>query len=201
MSTETDELLDLAASGDRSASHALLARHRERLRRLVDLYLDRRVRGRVDPSDVVQEALTKAYRRLAKYLEERPIAFYPWLRRIAIEQVEKAHRRHLEAQKRSVKREGLCDQPLPNESAFNLANRLIAAGSSPSRAVEQQELRRRVRDLLGKLPSRDRQVLVLRYLEGLSMSEIADISGDSEAAVKMRHLRALERLRRWLDDS
>jgi RNA polymerase sigma-70 factor (ECF subfamily) len=199
MSSDTDALLELVASGDRTATQSLLARHRERLKRMVDVYLDRRVRGRVDPSDVVQDALTNAHRRLPKYLETRPIAFYPWLRQIAWEQLEKTHRRHLKAQRRSVTREEPWELKLPNDSVYELANRLIATGTSPSRYVEQAELRRRAREALDDLPDRDREVLIFRYLEQLSMREIADLTASTEPAVKMRHLRALERLKKRME--
>ena len=110
---------------------------------MIEVYMDRRIRGRVDPSDVVQDALANAHRQLPKYLETRPIAFYPWLRQIAREQLEKTHRRHLKAQRRSVTREEPWELKLPSDSVYELANRLIATGTTASRYVEQSELRRR----------------------------------------------------------
>jgi RNA polymerase sigma-70 factor (ECF subfamily) len=196
MSTDTHELLDEAAAGNRQATQSLFATHRDRLRRMVEINLDRRVCGRVDPSDVVQDALAQAHRQLSKYLETKPITFYSWLRQIAWEQLEKTHRRHLMTECRSVTRE---EFNVPSDSVYELVNRVVAAGSSPSRHVEQAELRRRAREAIAELSPQDRQVLVLRHLEQLSMREIAEATGATEAAVKMRHLRALERLRRRLD--
>jgi RNA polymerase sigma-70 factor (ECF subfamily) len=198
-SQSTDELLDRAARGDDTARDDLLDLHRDRLRRMVRVYLDRRVAARVDPSDVIQEALTDAARKLPDYLRGRPIPFYPWLRRIAWERLVKAHRQHLGADCRSVIHEeaGL---PLPDESAFDLASRLAAPGTSPSHHVAREELRERVRCALEHLGPHDREVLVMRYLEQMSNREIAAALAITEGAVKVRHLRALERLRTLLID-
>src|SRR5262249_23485704 len=142
---ETDELIDQAARGDGAARHDLLARHRDRLKRMVAVHLDRRLAARVDPSDIVQEALLDAHRELSDYLRRRPLPLYPWLRQLAWERLLKWHRAHIRAQKRSVGRERPGDLALPEESAVLLAHRLIAAGTSPSRRLIRDELRQRVR--------------------------------------------------------
>ncbi len=192
---DTQQLLDRAAHGDDAAGHELLARHRDRLRRMVRIYLDQRIASRVDPSDVIQEALAEAARKLEDYLRQRPIPFYPWLRRIAWERLVKIHRRHLHARIRSTAREEPGGLPLPDESAMDLARRLAASGTSPSGRVVREEVRSRVRTALDQLGPRDRDILVMRYLEQLSNKEIAAALGITEGAVKVRHLRALERLR------
>ena len=115
MTPDTDELLGLAADGDAAARADLLARHRSRLRRMVAYRLDRRLAARVDPSDVVQEVLAEADRQLDHYLRERPLPFYPWLRRLAWERLVKLHNRHLGAQRRSVRREEPGVLALPDE--------------------------------------------------------------------------------------
>src|SRR3954449_6327982 len=102
---DTDQLLASASQGDATARNRLLERHRPRLKRMVAVRLDRRLAARVDPSDVVQEALAEAARLLPGYLQERPVSFYPWLRRLAWERLVKLHRRHVAAGKRSVARE------------------------------------------------------------------------------------------------
>src|SRR5262245_30236820 len=196
---ETEALLEQARRGDVAARQQLLARHRHRLRQMVAVHLDRRVTARVDPSDVVQEALADAARNLDDYLRNRPLPFYPWLRRLAWERLVKLHRRHIAADRRSVTREE--PAPLPDQSAQELAVRLVAPGTSPSNAVLRQELHGRVQAALAELPWRDREVLVLRYLEQLSTAEVAAVLDISPGAVKLRHLRALERLRRLLGDT
>src|SRR5262249_33288078 len=154
----------------------------------VRLHMDRRLAPRVDPSDVVQEALAEAAQELSDYLEERPIPFYPWLRKIAWERLVKLHRRHLHARKRTANREDRGILNLPDESAVELAGRLLDLGSSPSKHLLREELRARVRAALEQLPERDREVLVLRYLEQLSTKETAAVLGINEPAVKTRHL-------------
>src|SRR5262249_6332621 len=130
---DTDVLLEQARCGDGPAREQLLTRHRARLLRMVAVRLDRRLATRVDPSDVVQEALAEAALRWQDYLRDRPVPFYPWLRRLAWERLVKLHRRHLHARKRSVLREE--DWPLPDGSAAELAHRLLASASSPSRRM------------------------------------------------------------------
>ncbi|HEY2158204.1 MAG TPA: sigma-70 family RNA polymerase sigma factor [Isosphaeraceae bacterium] len=198
---ETDALLDLAGQGDDRARWRLLDRHRARLLRMVAVRMDGRLAARLDASDVVQEALADAARALPDYLSRRPMAFYPWLRQLAWDRLLLLHRHHIEARRRSVDREHSPFGPqLPDASAACLADRLIAGGTSPSGHLVREEVRARVREELTRLAVRDREVLVLRYLEMLSNREIAEVLGISEGAVKVRHLRALERLRGRLVD-
>jgi len=193
---DTDQLIEQAARGDAAARQALLVRHRDRLRRMVAIRLDPRVLTRADPSDVVQEALAAAAGELSEYLRERPIPFYPWLRRLAWERLVKLHRRHIGTAKRTVAREVV--PALPDGSVDTLARLALANNTSPSDQAVQKELHARVRTALEQLGERDREVLILRYLEQLSAAEIAAIVGSTPGAVKVRHLRALERLRALL---
>jgi RNA polymerase sigma-70 factor (ECF subfamily) len=167
---------------------------------MVAVHLDRRLTSRVDPSDVVQEALTDAARQLPDYLARRPLPFYPWLRQIAWDRIVDLHRRHVKAGKRSVTREAPLVLHLPDESAAQLAGHLIDPGGSPSEHVLRDELHRRVQIALGRLAPGDRQVLVLRHLEQLNTAEAAAVLGIGERAFKSRQLRALQRLRALLRD-
>lgn len=187
-----DDLLEQASQGDAQAREQLLVLHRERLRRMIAIRIDRRMAARVDPSDVVQDALAEAHRQLTDYLRERPLPFYPWLRQLAWNRLVELHRKHVLAQCRSVTREERL--VLPEESVLVLVDRLVASGSSPSQRVVREEMRQRVQQALANLSERDREVLILRHLEQLPMAEIAAILGISEGAVKVRHLRALSRL-------
>ena len=198
---DTDELVEQARGGDREARQQLLVRHRGRLRQMVALRMDRRLRARVDPSDVVQEALADAAQELSDYLRQRPLPFYPWLRQLAWERLIDLHRRHVYSKKRSISREDPEFLALPEESAVQLAQRLLAPGSSPSERLVRDELRGRVQAALAQLAPRDREVLVLRHLEQLSTQHTAAILGITQGAVKTRHLRALERLRGLLGES
>jgi len=197
---DTDQLLQQVIDGDSHARSQLLSRHRRRLRALIALRLDRRLAGRVDPSDVVQESLVEADRRLPEYLRKRPLPFYPWLRRLALERLIDLQRLHIRSKKRSVEREQVSLPPLPDESMWELAQRLVHAGSGPGERLEREEQHARVREALAGLGERDRELLVLRHLEDLPVRDIAAILGITEGAVKVRHVRALQRLRRLLGD-
>jgi RNA polymerase sigma-70 factor (ECF subfamily) len=197
---DTDQLLNQVARGDTSARDRLFARHRRRLREMIGLRMDRRLLARVDPSDVIQETLAEAAQKLPKYVRDRPLPFYPWLRQLAWERLIRLHRWHITAGKRSIVREDPAGLPLPDESAVRLANRIFARGSSPSARLQHGELQNRVQALLAQLNSREREILVLRYLEHLSSREIAAVLGLTEAGVKTRQLRALRHLRDLLSN-
>jgi RNA polymerase sigma-70 factor (ECF subfamily) len=197
---DTEELLRRTGAGDRDARGALLERHRGRLRRMVAVRMDSRLAARVDPSDVVQDALAEADRRLDRYARERPLPFYPWLRQLAWDRLVEQHRRHVRAGRRSVMREEEAPWGLPDASAAELAERLLARGEAPSAGPQREELRGRVRAALAALAAPDREVLALRYLEQLSAREVGAVLGVNEAAAKKRALRALQRLRGALGD-
>jgi len=198
---DTEELVEQAGQGDASALAQLLARHRGRVRKMVAVRLDRRLAARVDPSDVVQEAFAEAIQHFAEYVRARPLPFSAWLRQIAWQRLVKLHRRHIRAQRRSVTREEAYSMPLPYDSVVRLARRLLAHGSSPSQSLIRDELRERLRAAIDQLAPHDREILVMRNLEQLPVAEIAAILGLTEGAVKVRHLRALQRLRSILGDS
>jgi RNA polymerase sigma-70 factor (ECF subfamily) len=197
---DTEELLRQASQGDAEARERLLARHRPRLRTMVAYRLDRRLAARIDPSDVVQEVLAEANRKMDRYLRDRPAPFFAWLRQLAWEHLATLHRRHVRAHKRSVRREEQGMLELPEDSAAELAGRLAASSTSPSQRLVRAEVRQRLQRALQELPERDREVLVLRQLEQLSVAETAEVLGISPGAVKVRHVRALQRLRALLDE-
>jgi RNA polymerase sigma-70 factor (ECF subfamily) len=176
----------------------LLERHRARLCRMIALRLDDRLAARVDASDVVQEALVDAARKLPDYARHRPLPFYPWLHRLATERLAAVHRSHRRSQARSVTREEAGAFAWPEGATRLLVNSLVASDTTPSQAVVREEERRHVRAALQNLPPADREIMTLHYLEELSFPEIAAIVGISEGAAKMRHLRALRRIRALL---
>ncbi len=200
-SPDTEELIEQATRGDATALQHLLVRHRGRLRKMVAVRLDRRVAARIDASDVVQEVLAEAIQHFDEYLRTRPLPFSAWLRQMAWQRLVKLHRHHIRTRKRSVSREEALSMPLPDDSVVRLARRLLAHGSSPSQALIHDELRERLRRALDQLAPHDREILVMRNLEQLPVAEIAAILGLTEGAVKVRHLRALQRLRSILGES
>jgi RNA polymerase sigma-70 factor (ECF subfamily) len=192
---DTDLLLKRARGGDAKAVNLLLSRHQAKLHTLVRLRLDRRVSARIDPSDVIQETLVEAHRRLSEYLRHPALPFYPWLRQLACERLGRLHQRHLRAQKRSVKCEEAFEPLMSDESLAMLAKHVAQRGSGPQSRVLQTELRAHVREALARLTPAHREVLVLRHMEQLSVEEISAILGIGQSTVTMRHLRALQKLR------
>jgi RNA polymerase sigma-70 factor (ECF subfamily) len=195
---DSDDLLTRACGGDDVALGQLLERYRDRLRQMVEFRMDPRLSTRVDASDVVQDAIAEATRRMSDYSRQRPMPFYPWLRRLAWQRLMDLYRRHVQAEKRSVLREQELDAFLPDESAMQLADCLAMSGSSPSRQSIRKEQRNRVQEALSRMNPHDRDLLVMVYLEQMSISDVSVVLGISEKATEMRHLRALERLRRVL---
>ena len=197
---DTEQLLLRAGRNDHSARDQLFTRHRGQLRRMVRARMDDRLAVRIDPSDVVQGVLAEAAQGLPDYLQDRPLPFYLWLRELAWKRLVDLRRRHIEAQKRSVTREEAWRSMLSEHSANDLAGRLISNEPSASRRLIREELLDRVRAALDVLPDADREVLVLRYLEQLTVRQVAAVLGTTEGAVSMRQLRAVERIRKLLDD-
>jgi RNA polymerase sigma-70 factor (ECF subfamily) len=193
-SSETQSLLRAAGTGDRRAFDQLLARHRPELRQFIELRMDPKIRGRVDPSDVVQETQLEVVRRLPDFLERQPMPFHVWLRKTAYERLLMARRQHVEAAQRAV---GL-EMPLPDRSSFLLAQRLLPRGSTPSQRLSRRELARRVHQILAQLPDVDREILVVRNLEERSYQEIAYILDIDPAAARKRYGRALLRFHKLL---
>jgi RNA polymerase sigma-70 factor (ECF subfamily) len=189
---DTEQLLEAVSHGDVGAKGPLLQRHRDRLKRMVAVRFDRRLSPRVDPSDLVQEALAEAADKLDAYIQNRPISFYPWLRQIAEQRIIAARRRHLHAGRRTLARQD--PNGLPAESVLELAERLLA-GEAPSAGLRRKEQKAVVRAALDRLKDRDREVLVLRFLEELPSKEVAEVLGITEGAVRVRMMRALQRLR------
>jgi RNA polymerase sigma-70 factor (ECF subfamily) len=196
--TDTEALIERAARHDRVARDELFRRYRVRLKQMIVVRMDRRLTVRLDPSDVLQDVLAEATRHLSEYLRDRPLPFYPWLRRLAWARLVDLHRRHLQARRRSLGREevriGISD-----ESLQLLANRLAAAGTSPSNRAVREEMRQRVQDAMARMDDPDREVLLLRYFEQLSTQETAAVLGLSDSGVKSRLMRALVRLRDLVD--
>ena len=199
----TRELLDrLAREDDPAAADRLWARHREPLRRMIDMRLDHAIGRRVDASDVVQDVLIEASRRLAEYLRDPAMPFHLWLRQIARDRMIDEHRRHRVAARRSLDRERpLASPEFADRSGFDLAAQLRDQSLTPAAASLRRELEGRFRLALDDLDDDDREILLMRHFEGLTNSEAARALGLSEPAAGMRHLRALRRLRAKLGEA
>jgi RNA polymerase sigma-70 factor, ECF subfamily len=198
-SSEIDRLLQQAAQGDQQGLGTLLARHRERLRRMIALRLDRRLQGRIDPSDVIQEAYLEATARLAEYLRNPSMPFFLWLRFLTGQKLVTLHRHHLGAQMRDPCQEVPLDQgPLPEASSAALAAQLMGHDTRPSEAAIRAEMKIQVQEALDGMDRLDREVLALRHFEQLTNAEAARVLQIKETAAGKRYLRALGRLREIL---
>ncbi|MGC3967938.1 MAG: sigma-70 family RNA polymerase sigma factor [Pirellulales bacterium] len=203
-SRDTQQLLEAAKAGDAAATDALWRRHRAAVHRLVEMRLDRGVQARVDVSDVVQDTLVEANRRIGSYLEKNgELPFHLWLRQIANDRMIDAHRRHRQAGRRSVDQEQrLTSAEFADQSALDLAGQLRDHRElTPAAAMLRTELNQRFRAALEQLDETDREILQMRHLEELTNQEAAQALGLSEPAAGMRYLRALRRIRALLDEA
>ena len=197
---ETERLLGQIREGDLLAQEVLLQRYVDRLKRAVAFRMDPRLCKRLGASDIVQEALIDASRKLPEYTNSRPLPFYPWLRRLAMERLAQAHRYHLRSSVRTLRQEEPDHLPIPDESAILLAERLISIEGTPEAAVLREENRLLLLEGFGQLSNLDQEILAVRYWEGLPFDEIGQLLGVRLSAVKMRHLRAIQRLRNLIKD-
>jgi RNA polymerase sigma-70 factor (ECF subfamily) len=199
--SETARLLARAAEGDQAVWGALLARHRDRLRRMIALRLDHRLQGRLDPSDVLQEVHLQAAVHLADYLRDPAVPFYLWLRGIAGNKLLELHRHHLGTRMRDAAREvSLYRGSMPPTSSAALAAQLLGKDTRPSEAAVRAEMKVRLQEALNRMEPLDREVLALRHFEQLSTAEAAQVLGVEPKAAGKRYLRALQRLREILLD-
>jgi len=191
---EIQRLADMVRRGDREAFGRLFAQHRPYMRKVVTLRMDRRLRARLDPSDVVQDAQLEAFRRLPDFVRRRPMSFRLWLRKTAQERLIKLRRLHLGTARRDVRREATP----PDASSLMLARQLLSRGLTPSQDAAGRERALRIREAVERLAESDREILVLRNLEELSNEETAEVLGVKPAAASQRYGRALLRLRKAL---
>jgi RNA polymerase sigma-70 factor (ECF subfamily) len=196
---ENTERLRLAAQGDAGSWEAIVAGSRDRLRRMVAFRLDRRLHGRIDPSDVLQDAYLEAWKDLDVYLRLPTIPFFLWLRGIAGNKLRELHRHHLGTQMRDPRREvAIGHGALPETTTTAIAAGLLDNLTRASEAAIREELKVRLVDALNAMDSLDREVLALRHFEQLSPTETAQVLGIKEKAAGMRYVRALRRLKEIL---
>ncbi len=193
-------LIKRALAGDESALAALFDGYRAQLRRMIRLRLDRRLSGRIDSSDVLQEAYLDVRRRLGEYARDPAgMPFHLWLRLVAGQRLTDLHRFHLGAQMRDAGQEvSLHRGPFPQASSISLAAQLLGKMTSASHAAIRAEHKLIVQEALNGMDPIDREVLALRHFEHLSNDETALVLGLSKSAASNRYIRALKRLKEIL---
>ena len=197
--TDEDDLLRRAAAGDQTALASLFARYCDRLRKMVRLRLDRRLSGRIDTSDVLQDAYLDVARRFPEYAASPKVPFYIWLRSLTGHRLIDLHRRHLGAEMRDAGREvSIHRGALPAASSASLAQHLLAGLTSPTQAAQRAELQIRLQEALNRMDPMDREIVALRHFEELSNNEAAAVLGIKKSAASSRYIRALKELREIL---
>jgi RNA polymerase sigma-70 factor (ECF subfamily) len=197
--SEYDDLLRRATAGDEAALAALFTLYRERLKRMVRLRLDRRLSGRVDASDVLQEAYLDVHKRFGEWTEKQELPFFLWLRLVTGQKLTDCHRHHLGAQMRDAGQElSLYRGALPQASSASLAAQLLGKLTSATQAAIRAEHKLIVEKALNSMDGLDREVLVLRHFEHLSNDETALVLDVKKSTASQRYIRALKRLKEIL---
>jgi RNA polymerase sigma-70 factor, ECF subfamily len=197
---EESDLVNRVIHGDERALARLFDLQRPRLRRIVNFRLDRRIYGRVDADDVLQEAYLNAAQRMKSLLRDHPPTIFIWLRQIVNHALADVHRRHLGVQKRSAKRDvSIHGGGASASSSELLAFHLLGHLTSPSQAALRAELAEQLDAALSVLSDIDREVLALRHFEELTNSETAHVLNMTTQAASMRYIRAISRLREVLE--
>jgi RNA polymerase sigma-70 factor (ECF subfamily) len=194
--SNNEVLLGRALGGDCGALAELFQRHRGRLEQMVRLRLDRRLQGRLDPGDVLQEAYLDVARRFPEYAANPALPFYLWLRLLTGQRLVDLHRQHLGAKMRNAGLEvSLYRGDFPRASSASLAELLLGRLTTASQAAIRAETQLRVQEALNAMDPIDREVLVLRHFEMLSNEEVAHVLDIKPSAAGNRHMRALKRLK------
>lgn len=194
--SETNRLVRQAAGGDQDAWGALVLQHRTRLKCMISMRMDRRLQGRIDPSDVIQEACLVASKHIGEYATQGNMPFYLWLRWIAGQRLMDQQRRHLGSKAREVNREiALYHGPFPESTCAGMAVQILDRLDSPSEDAIRLEQSAKLQEALDQLEPIDREILALRHFEQLTNGEAAHLLGLDKSAASKRYARALIRLR------
>jgi len=192
----TAEQLKRLEQTDETVLAELFSQHRDRLWRMVNFRIDRRLSGRVDADDILQEAYLDAAQRVHHYLEDTSRSFFVWLRLVVSQTMIDVHRRHLGAQMRDINREVSMNRPAYTQAtSVCLAAQLLGSMTSPSQAVEKAEMTRQLEEALEGMDPIDQEVLALRHFEELTNSEVAEVLSIQQKAASIRYVRAIARLK------
>jgi RNA polymerase sigma-70 factor, ECF subfamily len=191
-----EELLERIRGNDADAVAEVFSCFRDRLKRMVRLRMDRRLQGRVDPSDVLQEAYLDLSARAAEYAAKPDMPFFLWMRMITGHRLLEIHRRHLQTKMRDATQEvSLYGGGLPQANSMSLAAQLLGRLTTASAAAMRAELQIKLQEVLNSMDPIDREILALRHFEELSNGEVATVLSLSKAAASNRYVRALKRLK------
>ncbi|MGQ0633560.1 MAG: sigma-70 family RNA polymerase sigma factor [Planctomycetaceae bacterium] len=199
MLSEPGDLITQARQGEEAARGVLLENYRNYLELLARVEIGRRLRNKLDTSDVVQETFLEAHRNFPRFRGRNELEFTAWLRRILAGKVANLVRHYVGTQGRDVRREMRLDIEI-DQSSRALDRGLVAIQSTPSQQVAQREQGVLLAEALAQLPVDYREVVVLRHLEELEFPEVARRMERSVGSVKKLWVRALGNLRRLMRD-
>ncbi len=195
--TGDDDLIFRIRSGDPVALATMFDRHRGRLEKMLRLRLDGRLRGRIDPADVIQDAFVDAARRLPEFASNS-IPIFLWLRFLACQRLQLLHRQHFGPTRNAERDVSLYSGAIPQADSMPLAQQLLGRLTTPSEGAIRIEMQLKVQDALNAMDPIDREVLALRHFEELTNKETAAVLGLQQAAASNRYVRALGRLKEIL---
>ncbi|MFN3189947.1 MAG: sigma-70 family RNA polymerase sigma factor [Aureliella sp.] len=199
MTNVEPDLLNQLRAGDLATLGELFAIHRERLLRMVNFRLDKRLTSRIDADDILQESFVEARRRVASFIDGDK-SFYVWLRLIVLQTMIDLHRHHLGTQKRDARREQRKGPTYPEATSISLIRNLAGHILTPSQIAVKEESLSQLEQALDGMNPVDQEVLALRHFEELTNSEISELLGIEQKAASIRYVRAIARLRNALSD-
>ncbi len=191
-----DDMLDRLQTDGEQALADFYSQHRERLWRMVNFRLDKRLVGRVDADDVLQEAYLDAAQRMHHYLDDPSMSFFVWLRLVVKQTLIDIHRRHLGAQMRDASREvSMHVGGYSQATSISLAAHLLGSFTSPSQLAVKDEMVKQLEAAIEKMDPIDQEILALRHFEELTNSEVAEVLSIQQKAASIRYVRAVARLK------
>lgn len=195
------ELVARARAGDGAAMAELFDLYRQKLRSIVAFRMDPNLRGRIDPSDVIQESYLDLAKRLGDFGTKNNMSFFVWSRLVTIERLLSIHRAHISAQKRDARRELSIDQDVGvSQTSVSLAAGLLGKLSSASGKAVRAEQKTKLHEILGMMHANEQEIIALRIFEGLSNGEAAEVLSLTKQTASKRFLRSLEQLRDLVRD-
>lgn len=193
MSDEHQEQLDRLRTEGSTAVAELFSQYRDQLEQMIGFRMDPRLRGRIDPADVLQEAWLHIAERVDSYLKKPDVSFYVWMRQLTYQSLIDQHRHHFR-NKRGLGQEVGQKKKSYNATTYSIVGHLVGHATTPGRAFEREEEKEQLHVALESMEEVDREVLALRHFESLPNKQVAEILGISVTAASNRYVRAMTRL-------
>lgn len=198
MPDELESVIARVKTGDEDALAELFHHYKGQLRRIISFRMDQNLKGRIDPSDVLQEAYIDLAKRLPEFGKQDGMSFFVWLRLVTKERLLGFHRQHLATQKRDARREVRIRQNTSGASSVFLAAHLLGRQTSVVGKAIRAEQRAQLEAILDTMDETDREIIALRVFEGLTNGEAAEVLGLTRQTTSKRFIRAIGRLRETL---